>query len=399
MHAAFVFWGVFAAANLAIGWIIAAQSGPLRSEAYQEVRWWLSTWWSHRVDLYGLSWMRVDYPPQALMVLLPLAWLPADTGARWFAALNVLFSVSGVWFLISVTSRFAGARMTRLERAAYTLMLLAWTPLRVAIWNGQTTPFLLALLFFALRIVDRFPIAAGVALALGGVKPQLALPVIVVLLVQRRFATVIVGAVLSIVLAVGYCLSVGQDVFAVLAEYVGQLLGIYGGPTFLHGEVDMRPLFIDLFQAYGLGEPIYLSVSAGLGGLFVWLVWRARAAPRTVSLAFSTGLLVSLAVFPFRRYGLMCIAPAILGLVWKQNASRTQLAFLSFAVLLLWLDFPFLFRHAIDLFQLTAWQWTVPYFHYLNRITVLVFLAWNLAQLAALAASPPAAFRRPVDQY
>jgi hypothetical protein len=319
-----------------------------------------------------------------MWILLPLAWLPASIAPLAYAIFNAAVCILSTWLLVSVTSRLVGADLSRAERSAYVLMFLAWTPVRVCIWYGQTTPLVLLFLCAAMRIADEFPILAGICLGLGTFKPHVAMGFLIVFAFQKRLVSLLSATVVVAGLVWAYCVSVGQSIPAVIGEYYAKLNHIYGGSTFQHGEVDMRPFFVDVFRKYGVAEPLFLITCVVLAVVMISLSWRARKQPSAYGLILATGLMWSLAVFPFHRYGLLLMAPVILYLLWEPRVTRRTMRMLAIVIFSILIDVPFLIRHAMVRWGSPRISRLEPWAHYANRIAIVVFLAIALVHLARL---------------
>lgn len=121
------------------------------------------------------------YPPFMALVLAPFGALPYTLAYSLWAALNVLLLGIGLRSL----QRFLGLRG---ELALlWWLAAISFLPVLAAVAQGQVTMLLLALLAGTLVTLDRQPAVSGVFLALAVIKPPLVLPVLLVLLLRRRW--------------------------------------------------------------------------------------------------------------------------------------------------------------------------------------------------------------------
>ena len=112
---AIVVWGVLAVVSLTVAFVVAGR--PAGSDAFFEVRGWLTLWRSG-VNVYERAGLFVDYPPNALVFLSPLLLFPSIDGALWFAAVNIAACIAAAWLIVSLTSGYAGVSLTRIERLA-----------------------------------------------------------------------------------------------------------------------------------------------------------------------------------------------------------------------------------------------------------------------------------------
>ncbi len=378
VHVAIWAWGSLAILCLAAGFLIA--DNPSRSEAYFDVRHWLRAWRTG-ANVYELP-LFVDYPPHALMFLSPLSWFPAQHGELWFAAFNILVCIATSWTIVSLTSGWAGVELTRIERLAYVLMLLVWSPTRVGIWNGQTSPFLILCCCLALRLSSWSPVVAGILLAIGASKPHIAFGFALLAAFVRMWKMLAVSAIVVVAAWIAYAISVSRSPVAVFWQYIDTLFSLYGGPQFLRAEVDIRPFFVDAFGNYAIGEPLYLAASAVLGAVLLLLTWRARNNPDAAAWVMASGLMWAIAVFPFRRYGLLLIAPTVLLLLWRPGLSERMLTLVGVMIFVIAADVPFLLRHAIVQYGPAAATRYAEMTHYVNRFATVICLVISYAALA-----------------
>lgn len=375
---AILVWGALALACIVAG--ILTADDATRSEAYFDVRHWLSVWRTG-ANVYELK-LAVDYPPHALVYLSPLLWFPEHYGEVWFAIVNSVICVGAAWFLVSLTSGYAGVALSRAERLAYVLMLIAWSPTRVCIWNGQTTPLVILCCCVSLCLATRYPIAAALALAVGMSKPHIAIGFVLFAAFLRLWRLIAISAATAVSTAVLYAVTVSRSPVVVLREYLNTLLDVYGGPQFLRGEVDIRPFFVDSISDYSTGETLFLATACGLAVTLIALIWRARHNPHAAVWVLCSSLMWAIAVFPFRRYGLLLIAPTILLLLWRPGASARTLTLAGLVIFLIVADLPFLIRHAMIDYGSPRTAYFAPLTHYVNRVVIVGCLAMSYAWLA-----------------
>jgi hypothetical protein len=191
-----------------------------------------------------------NHPAYELLLFLPLAFLPYEYAFIVWGMVNVLFLVAIVWLLsllIDKENTMLGA-----------LVWLAFFPVTATLWHGQDSilsALLLSAVFVSLsRGRDS---VAGMVLALGLYKPQLVLPIALLLAIRRRWAAVLpfiaVGALLvstSIIItgwlgAVQYVrlLSwINKTHYTIDPAYMPNLRGIFEGLSnlgFSRGIIDL----------------------------------------------------------------------------------------------------------------------------------------------------------------
>ena len=385
VHVAIWVWGALAITCLVAG--VAIADNPGRSDAFFEVRRWLQLW-QGGANVYEIPKLSVDYPPHALVFLSPLLWFPANHGELVFALFNVAVCIVTAWTIVSLTSGYAAVPLSRTERLAYALMLLVWAPTRVGIWNGQTSPLLILCCCLALRMAEWQPLIAGALMAIGLSKPHVAFGFIMLAAFFRMWKMLATAAITASVAAFAYMVTVARSPMVIASQYLGNLFDVYGGPMFLRAEVDIRPFFTDIAPTYDIGESLYLFTSAALGVYLVTLAWRCRRTVDAGVWVMAASMMWALAVFPFRRYGLMLIAPTVLLMLWQPRLSEGRLTMLGVMIFVIAADVPFLVRHALVTYGPAFTMKYAFYTHYFNRIVTVVCLVTAFKTLARFAKAP-----------
>ena len=387
VHVAIWVWGGLAVLCLAAGLMVS--NNPGRSDAFLEVRRWLVLWQSG-ANVYELPKLFVDYPPHALVFMSPLLWFPQVGGEVWFAVFNVAVCALTAWTIVSLTSGYAAVPLSRTERLAYALMLLVWSPTRVGIWNGQTSPALILCCCLALRMSEWSSVLAGLLMAVGLSKPHIALGFVLLAAFCRMWKMLGVAVITAIVAAFTYTVTVSRSPMDVFSQYLTNLFDVYGGPTFLRAEVDLRPFFTDLIPNYDVAESLYLAWATALGVYLLYLIWRGRNVPDAGVWVMAAGLMWSLAVFPFRRYGMLLIAPTVLLMLWQPRLSERRLTLVGAMIFIIAADMPFIVRHALVSYGPVAAAKYAFLMHYFNRVVTVVCLVTAFRMLAKLSAQPAA---------
>jgi Glycosyltransferase family 87 len=157
------------------------------------------------------------YPADVALAYVPFSWLPYDLSAALHVALMAaLLIVAAAW----------GADLLRLPRRWAVLGALAWGPAVAGVVSGQNTPLALLLVvasgFGMLRHRDGI---TGFAAGILAYKPQLAAPVLGLLLLRGRWRSVgvaglvILGQYLLGVVAAGGNWAWPVDWVATLGQY------------------------------------------------------------------------------------------------------------------------------------------------------------------------------------
>jgi len=259
------------------------------------------------------------YPPQAGIYFAPLARLPYPQALIIWVVVSVLIFAATSWWAM---------RLTGLSRAKCAVLLglaLAFPPLEEVKSFGQATaiPLLSFVLGWRFLLNDR-SILAGAAFGLLALKPQLALPLVVVTLAGRQWR-MMAGATLSIAAqaAVTWWL-LGPSVFVAYVSYVRQfpalLESFQRDPTQTHS---LRTLF-GLLVPGGLAAAAYVATA----GAVLWAAVRAFHATNDVGLKMCVLIMASVLVSPHLYvYDAALLLPALmymLATAWQFHDSRAR---------------------------------------------------------------------------
>ena len=214
------------------------------------------------------------YPPQLLLVLLPLAPLPVDVAA-------VLVTI-GMLALLGLTLYVLGVRDARCYAAA-----LLWVP----VISGVLLANISIPLAFALAVLWRYRDASWPpALALGlAVSAKLLLwPMFVWTLATHRLRTTVWAILIGLGATLGAWAAIGFD-------------GLEGYPDLLRRLSDLQAersySIVGMAATAGVGEAVGQALALAVGaGLLIWCVVLARA--RDEERAFTCAVAATLALSP-----------------------------------------------------------------------------------------------------
>ena len=192
-----MFWAALALLNITAGIVISTH--PHRITDLESMMRWGGNWLLDGDAMYGVADVHVDYPPNAIVVLSPLALLPIGMAIQAWVILSVVFACLAPYLAARFFRPYDSFRALLLP----ILMFVAWGGARTL------TQFSLCALTFsmaALFLADRRPFAAGVWLGLAMMKPQVAVPVFLWSVFTRRWhvaatSIAVVGALWAV-----YCL-------------------------------------------------------------------------------------------------------------------------------------------------------------------------------------------------
>ena len=205
-----------------------------------------------------------NYPPQYLLVVLPLSLLPYVTAFFvWNLALLAFFLV--------VVYRWAPSPLTVLVAIAFP----------ATFWNlthGQNGILVAALLGGALLVLDRRPILAGVLIGLMSFKPHMGLLIPIALLAGRHWTAFASATATTIAFALLSTVVVGLDGWSAFLHSLSAISGyVESGanpwPRMTSLFTGLRMLGVDTAVAYAAQ-----IASAIMAAVIVGWVWSRRGA-------------------------------------------------------------------------------------------------------------------------
>jgi len=274
-------------------------------------------------DYYG--W---HYPPPFLFVAMALALLPYLAAAL-------------LWLAATLAAYAATLRAILGERTGILLAL----GFPAAVWNitaGQNGFLTASLLGGTLALLERRPALAGICLGLLTYKPQFGLLFPLVLIVDRRWITIAVAALVALAMAAASWLAFGSASWQAFVHWMPITSHVVLG----EGRADFARLqsLFGLVRAYGGSEALAWTVqmtgSVATAALVVWL-WRRRTAYELKAAALAAGTLL---VTPYvYMYDLVVLAVAVAFLLrhaFERGLAAAEAAALAAAGVLI-LIFPY----------------------------------------------------------
>lgn len=228
-----VLFAVAACVNVAAG-VTIALGDPGRASDLRTVYDWCRAWLIAGQPLYTAPDAATDYPPNAIVVLAPLALVPA----RWLVPLWTAVAVALTPVLPWIVMRCASRRdRDGRELIVPVLASLCWAAPRTLL---QFSLLSMILAFVALLIVDRRWLAGGVALGLALAKPHIAAPVALWMLVTGRIRPLAAAAAVVLGGWAVYDLRIGESPLTTAAGYWHVLGSQYWGADGLIGHTSLR---------------------------------------------------------------------------------------------------------------------------------------------------------------
>ena len=297
-----------------------------------------------KTPIYG--W---HYPPFFLFIAAALAWMPytlalvvwqAVTLALYLLAMRAILSAS--WpgssrpsTYSSVAAQDVDARVKPGHDGVWLLFALAFPAVFINIGHGHNGFLTAALLGFALVLLDRRPIAAGILFGLLAYKPQFGLLIPLVLMASGRWRSFAAAAAAVAALVLVSTLAFGPKVWSAFLDstYLTRVVVLEAGDTGWH---KIQSVF-SWVRMWGGSIPLAYAmqgaVTAALAGSLVWL-WRSRASFALQAAALCIAVIVAT---PYSLdYDMMVLAPAIAFLA-AEGFSRGFDAYEKSALAGLWL--------------------------------------------------------------
>ena len=305
-----LFWGILAATNLGAG--LAISRWPERQSDLRRVAEWCALW-TQGVNVYGLRAEFVDYPPHAIVLLSPLAWVQS------FEHLVAVWAVANL--MLAVIAAHLAVRLVRPDASLHAaavpvLMFLTWGGFRTLL---QFSLLALTLGLAATVVANRRPIVAGVLLGLSLIKPQIAIPFVLWTIFERRWRqiSVAIGTV-----SAGYALFsvwTGASPTRVALDYARILRSLYTGEASMHGLAQLRPLLAAVLHDWTLAD-VTAGILAATLLAGIYLVGRTANRPAETLAASSLAAIWSLLTCYHLTYGFIILLPLAAFLLFSDDA-------------------------------------------------------------------------------
>jgi arabinofuranan 3-O-arabinosyltransferase len=220
------------------------------------------------------------YPPPFLFVAMALALLP--------------YLGAALLWLLATLAAYAAALRAIIGESVGILLALGFP---AGIWNitaGQNGFLTAALISATLTLLERRPAVAGVCLGLLTYKPQFGLLFPLVLIIDRRWTTITVAALVALTLAAASWLAFGSASWQAFFHWMPVTSHVVLG----EGRADFARLqsLFGLVRAHGgsaaLAWSVQITGSLATAALVVWL-WRRRAPYELKAGALAAGALLA----------------------------------------------------------------------------------------------------------
>jgi hypothetical protein len=268
------------------------------------------------------------YPPPFLFVAAALALFP--------------YLPAALFWLVATLAAYATALRAIVGERVGILLALGFP---AAIWNvtaGQNGFLTASLIGGTLACIERRPALAGVCLGLLTYKPQFGLLFPLVLIVDRRWITIAVAALVALAMAAASWLAFGGASWQAFFHWMPITSHVVLG----EGRADFARLqsLFGLVRAHGGGEApawtVQMAGSIATAALVVWL-WRRRASYELKAAALAAGaLLVTPYVYMYDVVVLAVAAAFLLRDALERGLAAAEAAALAAAGVLV-LIFPY----------------------------------------------------------
>jgi hypothetical protein len=259
---------IAACVNLAAGVVLALRD-PRRASDLWVMYEWCRDWLLHAQSLYTGPEAYADYPPNAIVMLSPIAFVPE----RWLVAAWTAGAVALTPVLPWLVLR-AAWRRDRAALAVPLLLCLCWAAPRTLL---QFSLLAMVLSSGALLLADTRWLAAGVSLGLALGKPHIAVPVALWMLVTRRLRPLAAAAAVAAIGWIVYDARIGENPLSTAMGYWHVLGSEYGGASGLVGHTSIRGWVHAAVGDAAAADVTWVAISALLLAALCALALRDRA--------------------------------------------------------------------------------------------------------------------------
>jgi hypothetical protein len=232
------------------------------------------------------------HPPFEALLFVPLTFLP------YFSAYLVWDGLNAAMLILALLLLRPHIPLLRKSFAICALAVFVYFPAFVCLFQGQDMIIVLLLLALVYSSLQKGRYAqAGLWLGAGVFRPQLVVPIVLILLFDRRFRSVLGFACSALAASLISIATVGWREFLDYPRYVWQLEQHLGRGAILPTAMPNLRGFVAIFTRDGYALSLILTFAGSLFLLIltILLFRRAEHAER-LDLAFSAAVLVSILV-------------------------------------------------------------------------------------------------------
>jgi hypothetical protein len=268
-RAAVLLLGAAACVNVAAAVTLALRD-PRRASDLLVMYEWCRDWLVSGRSLYTGPDASTDYPPNAIVLLAPIALVPVP----WIVALWIVVAVALTPVLPWLVMRAAaGRRRSIVPVAVPVLLCLCWAAPRTLL---QFSVLSMTLAVAALLVADERRGAAGVALGLALFKPHIAGPIALWMAVTGRIRPLVTAIAVAAAGWAVYDARVGESPLTT-ARGLWHVLGEeYSGRAGLVGRTSIRQWALMATDNAATADAIWIAASVLLLAVVCRLAWRDR---------------------------------------------------------------------------------------------------------------------------
>ena len=323
--------GLAATVNLTAGAVMAWRD-PSRASDLLTLYGWCRAWALAGAALYPDPNGSTDYPPNAIVVLSPLSIL------SWpiYFVTCLLIGLVATLLLPLLVARCTGRRSVIVWS---TLLFLSWASARTLL---QLSTPMMALMFAAVSLVERKPVASGLLLGLALAKPQFAAPVAVWMLLASHVRALVIAALVVVAGWIAFDAHAHVGLWTLLTSYWNVLVSLYSGNEGFIGRTSVRAWTLALAGGSRWGDVLWLTAAAVLVIVPCRVaVVESRTGGSSLA-ALSLFCLWSLLVFYHDSSHLTMMLPAFVFLLAAEDSPslRQRWSFLVFLQIFLMYDVP-----------------------------------------------------------
>ena len=261
---------VAAAVNMAAGVALALRDPRRASDLWTMVE-WCRAWLIEGRSLYAGADAFTDYPPNAIVLLSPLALLPQRWVVPMWTAGALLLTPVLPWLVMRCA---APSRCGLLAVTVPTLLYLCWAAPRTLL---QFSLLSMTLACAAMLIVDSRWLSSGALLGFALCKPHIAGPFALWMLVTARIRSLVVAAIVVCLGLAVFDARVSESPLTTVVGW-GDVLGrAYGGPEGLVGHTSLRAWVFDAVEDPARADAIWIVLSVVLLVALCGLAMRSRS--------------------------------------------------------------------------------------------------------------------------
>ena len=255
-----------ASVNLAAGAVIARRD-PARAGDLWTIYDWCRAWLSG-ARLYTMAEAATDYPPNAIVLLSPLAQVPRAWLVPLWTAGSLILAPVLAWCVIR-----CAARGDRGALAVPVLLFLCWTSARTLL---QFSALSMTLAFASLLIVDSHQLASGLLLGLALFKPHIAGPIALWAALTGRLRVLLMAFVVAAAGWAVYDAHIGEWPQTTFGGYWHVLGEQYAGREGLTGMTSIRAWTHAAAGTTAAADAWWIGLSVLLLIGIAGLAWRDR---------------------------------------------------------------------------------------------------------------------------